>query len=99
MEAVQFDEVSSRLCISGEMTIYQAVELKAAIIASIGDRSVAELDLAEVTELDTAGLQLLLSLQAAHTHMRLAAISIPVQTALELLRLTPAVLHSDGVSS
>ena len=49
------------LKISGEMTVYRAAELKAELLATLescGD--MLEIDLSEVTEIDTAGLQVLM---------------------------------------
>lgn len=49
----------TRFRVDGDMTIYHAVELKARIIDAVRDHAQLELDLAAVTDLDTAGLQLL----------------------------------------
>lgn len=50
------------LRIEGEMTIYTAAELKERIVAALAADSVA-IDLAQVGEIDSAGLQLLLLAQ------------------------------------
>jgi len=58
--------VSERLALSGELNIYRAAELKQELLAAIAAAPALELDLAAVTELDTAGLQvLMLAKQAA----------------------------------
>lgn len=48
-----------RLSLSGEMSIYNAAELKPQLLTCLQDAESLALDLTEVTELDTAGLQLL----------------------------------------
>jgi anti-sigma B factor antagonist len=52
-----------RLRIEGEMTIYTAVEHKAALLDRLNACDELELDLSAVGELDSAGLQLLLVLK------------------------------------
>lgn len=49
-----------RITVEGSMTIYEAAEHKAELLAVLGDATVLELNLGEVDEADTAGLQLLL---------------------------------------
>jgi anti-anti-sigma factor len=53
----------TRLQISGELTIYDAVALHRALIESLGACDSLELDLAAVTDLDAAGLQQLMLLR------------------------------------
>lgn len=48
------------LVVEGEMTIYTASETKAQLQAVLLQHSHLEIDLSKVTELDTAGLQLLI---------------------------------------
>jgi anti-anti-sigma factor len=48
------------LAIEGELTIHTAADRRAALLAMIEVEGELELDLSGVTELDTAGLQLLL---------------------------------------
>lgn len=48
------------LRIEGEMTIYQAVELKDDLLKKIQESDTLEIDLSAVTECDTAGVQLLM---------------------------------------
>lgn len=50
----------TRLAIAGEMTIYRAAELKSLLLDAVTSHGHVELDLSEVSELDTAGLQLLM---------------------------------------
>lgn len=86
------------LALAGELTIQTAAERKAALVEALDHAEQAgatglDLDLAEVTELDTAGLQLLLMLQREAAHrgcrVRLAAMS---QTVTDVL----AIAHLDA---
>ncbi len=54
---------TGRLRMEGELTIYEAVALKTELMAALEESPVLELDLSDVSELDTAGLQLLLLLK------------------------------------
>jgi len=45
--------------VAGEMTIYRAAELKQEILAQLDQHALLEFDLSEVSEIDSAGLQLL----------------------------------------
>ncbi len=51
-----------KLVVAGELTIYTAAELKEKV-GKLFDAESAEIDLAQVSEIDTAGLQLLLLAQ------------------------------------
>lgn len=59
--------------ISGPLTIYEAAESKSALLGELDADHVLDVDLSEVSELDTAGLQLLLmlKLEAQRTEKRL----------------------------
>jgi len=50
----------SRLAIEGELTIYVAAELKEKIAAALQLEQPLEIDLSQVGEIDSAGIQLLL---------------------------------------
>lgn len=79
------------LQIEGEMTIYRAAELKDVLLASLNKVAELEVDLSSVTELDTAGVQLLLAAkktaQARQQEMRLVAHSAAVLEVFETLDL------------
>jgi len=60
MQPFAHDSKSGRLAIQGELTIYQAAAAREACIAARDSGALREVDLSGVTELDTAGLQLLL---------------------------------------
>lgn len=81
------------LRIEGEMTIYRAAELAAQLLASLGSDGCLRLDLAEVSEVDSAGLQLLVATQHAAMarggHVQLVAASPAVGDMLALLELAP----------
>ena len=76
------------LRIEGEMTIYRAAELKLVLLA---DPPPLEVDLSGVTDIDTAGVQLLMmakkAAQAAQRELRLVAHSQAVTDVFELLNL------------
>ena len=82
---------SHPLRIEGELTIYQAAELKPLLAAALQQGDVLEIDLSAIGEIDTAGIQLLIaakkSAQAAGKQLRLVAHSDAVVEAFELLDL------------
>ena len=49
-----------RIAIDGELTIYRAADLKITVLEALRKARVLEVDLSGVTELDTAGLQVLM---------------------------------------
>lgn len=51
---------AERMTIAEDMTIYQAEALKETLLAGIGRSDVIELDLSQVVEIDTSGIQLLM---------------------------------------
>lgn len=48
------------LRIEGEMTIYRATDAKRSLFSALDDACMIELDLSDVTEIDTAGVQLIM---------------------------------------
>ncbi len=82
---------TAALRLDGELTIYRAAELKELLLAALEGGATLELDLGGVTELDSAGVQvLMLARQAAHSAggaLRLLAHSPAVLEVLELLDL------------
>ena len=82
------------LRIDGELTIYRAAELCEALkgaLAGAPDRGALEVDLSAVTEMDSAGVQLLMaarkSARAAGRELRLANASRAVAEVFAILRL------------
>jgi anti-sigma B factor antagonist len=86
---LEIEQTAGGLRISGEMTVYSASTLKPALLLELLiERETLELDLSEVREFDTAGLQLLLMLQrqAATTARKVHVVgcSHVVRAALDL---------------
>lgn len=83
--------VEQPLRIEGEMTIYSAAALAERIATAIRDASgEVRLDLSQVTDIDTAGLQILLlarKLARAHGGLALLDPSRRVEALLHLCRL------------
>ena len=82
------------LRIEGELTIYRAAELAAAMKAALAEvpaGAALELDLAEVTEMDSAGVQLLLAARRSADEsgrvLRLAGTSPAVAEVFQTLQL------------
>ena len=74
----------TRIAIDGELTIYRAADLKVTVLDALRKARVLEIDLSGVTELDTAGLQvLMLAKQTAAADQR----------ELRLLNHSPAVVE------
>ncbi|MYN27552.1 STAS domain-containing protein [Duganella levis] len=77
------DDVT-RISLDGELTIYRAADLKVSVLEALRKTRVLEVDLSGVTELDTAGLQvLMLAKQTATAEQR----------ELRVLQHSPAVVE------
>ena len=61
------NDTAARLAIDGELTIYTVTQWKARLLDRIGSGAALDLELSDVTEIDTAGQQLLM---AAQLHAR-----------------------------
>lgn len=92
-----------KVSIEGDMTIYEAVETCETLKKILGENKSVDIDLQGVTEIDTAGVQILLSLkkQANVTDkvMTISMHSEPVVEVFELLNIVqdfgdPIVLSS-----
>jgi anti-sigma B factor antagonist len=83
---------SARISIDGELNIYRAHEIKQTFLAAVRDASALEVDLSSVTEIDSAGVQLLMMLRSAAREraceVRLTGPSPAVCEVFELLELT-----------
>ena len=79
------------LAIEGEMTIYRAAELKQTLLGALGNPGPVQIDLSGVTEVDSAGVQLLMLVrQLADTRKKelyLLGHSPSLLEVLELLNL------------
>jgi anti-anti-sigma factor len=77
------------LCIEGELTIFRAGEIRELLLAQPPHQKI---DLSGVTEMDSAGLQLLLAAKqaanAAQRPLRLIGASPAVQEVVELLNVS-----------
>lgn len=87
-------ETRGNVCVArlqGDLTIYQAKELKERLLALLTGSEELELDLAGVTELDTAGVQLLLLAKfeagRAGKTLRLTSHSDAVRAVIDLYNL------------
>lgn len=79
--------------LAGEMTVHRAEELKPALLDALpADKATAHLDLSQVSEIDTAGLQLLISACAEMKRrggaLQIVAASGAVTEVLTLFRQT-----------
>jgi anti-anti-sigma factor len=93
------------LVAESEMTIYQAAEMKSVLLEPFNKASVVEVDLSAVTEIDVAGIQLLLMMKKAakakQCELKLCRHSPAVLEAFELANLAaffgdPLVMQSSG---
>jgi anti-anti-sigma factor len=89
-----------RLYVQGEMTIYSAALLKEQLFGAIRERSgAAVVDLSAVSEIDTAGVQVLLLAQrvsvACGTQLALVAASDAVREILGLVGLTQLLAEGE----
>ena len=82
------------LRIEGEMTIYRAEELKRALLEPLQPHTTLEVNLSAVTELDTAGVQLLMlakrTAQKQQGQLRLVGHSAAVLEVFSVLNLASA---------
>jgi anti-anti-sigma factor len=80
-----------KLSLREDMTIYHAPAQKATLLDGLAKAKALELDLAQVAEIDTAGLQLLLLVKreaaAASKECRIVAHSSAVSEVIEFTRL------------
>ena len=88
----------TQVAIAGEMTIYSAGELKEALLPAVLRGDAVEIDLADVSEFDTAGLQqLLLARREAIRVGKSFSVREPsgaVRTVLDMYRMDAETLES-----
>jgi len=76
------------LRVEGDMTIYQAAELKQTLLASLATTSPLVLDLSAVSEIDTSGVQLLMmAAQYARACGQEFRLTRPSQSVIEVIEL------------
>lgn len=82
---------SGVLRIAGELTIYRAMEWKGPLLAQLRPGACVEFDLSGVTDIDCAGIQLLMLAKKTAVQrecaLRMAGHSPPVAEAFEMLNL------------
>lgn len=93
-----------RLILDGSMSIYNAGEIKARLMDALSTSSILEIDLSHVSEMDTAGFQLLVmakreSLRLGHT-LRIVAHSPAVRDVIDFYNMDaffgdPIVIPAD----
>jgi anti-sigma B factor antagonist len=80
------------LTLFGELTLSHSKEIHARLFSALGRNPALEVDLLNVTQIDTAGLQLLMLLHrealASDKQLRWLGFSLVVQEAFELLDLS-----------
>lgn len=80
-----------RLIVDGDMTIYNALEVKQQLVAAVRGTALLELDLSHVSEMDTAGFQLLVMAkqesQRLDRTLRITAHSDPVREIIEFYNM------------
>jgi anti-anti-sigma factor len=85
---------SASLRLSGELTIYHAADLKQALLPFAADAGALALDLSGVTDIDSAGIQVLLAarrtLAARGATVRLTACSAAAQALFSLYGMADA---------
>lgn len=79
---------TGRLRLQCDLTIFQAAELWRSMSGAIAEQTSVEIDLAEVSEIDTAGMQLLLMLKRAAANER---------RELRLVNHSPAIVQALGL--
>ena len=88
-----------RIAIAGEITIYSAVELKSKLLEAVGGSEVVECDLTDISDFDSAGVQLLEVLRrqvGTAGSMRVTGASEPVRELLDLYRLTDQLMAAES---
>jgi len=85
------DSNKCRISIHGDLTIYQAHELKEELLAELDQHQELEINLSEVNEIDTAGIQILmltkLESSRAHKTLHLVAHNRLVLEVIDLFNL------------
>lgn len=103
INAIEVDGIL-HVAIAGEMTIYNASEQKNKLVELLSSTTDLQVDLSAVTEIDSAGLQILLWLKKEVSGVKLINHSQSVVSVFELLNLAmyfgdPIVLSSHWKTS
>jgi anti-sigma B factor antagonist len=95
METIPVQRENGLIRVSGELTMHHAEMLAPLLLASLPtDGSVARLDLSDVSEIDTAGLQLLM---AAHRETVNRFSSLSIVAASQIVRETLELFRQDAL--
>jgi anti-sigma B factor antagonist len=82
---------AAHLILDGAMTIYNAAEIKSQLLGGLNAAPILELDLSHVTEMDTAGFQLLVMAKRESLridrNLRIVGHSPPVQEVIEFFNM------------
>jgi ABC-type transporter Mla MlaB component len=97
LENDHFTNNANQIKVEGGLTINQAHQLKARLIESCNSAETLDVDLSEVSEIDTAGLQLLLALRLGPKPVTFIEPSPILLRAAELLNMT-GLLFSGALS-
>lgn len=88
-----------RIELSGELTIADAAELRDALALALTTSESLALDLAEIDEIDTAGLQILTALLREPHPIELLQPSATVLRSAALLQLEPLLSACQGTAA
>lgn len=85
------DTEATQLTLSGELTIYSVHELRELLLRAIDENRDIDVDMSEVSEVDTAGLQLVLlarrEVEARGQQLRISGCDSEVREALAFYNL------------
>ena len=86
--------------IAGDFTVQTAAENKAVLVSALGSGRAVDVDLADVVEIDTAGIQLLLlaKREAAELAVSLRLVSVPRSVA-ETLEIVGLDAHLEAIAT
>lgn len=82
-------ETIGRIALEGEMTIYTAADMKTRLLTALDESNGLEIDLSAVSELDTAGLQIMVLVKREAGHQGKTLLFIDhSQAVLDVLDVT-----------
>jgi anti-anti-sigma factor len=97
---IKHSENGAQAKLAGELTIYTVTEIKTALAEVMGSVDDIEVDLSDVTEIDTAGLQLML-IARRHPGKDFRFVNLPpsVRHLIELANVGNALGDSASISA
>jgi anti-sigma B factor antagonist len=108
IDVTEIDDITTQVVIQDEMTIYTVLEQKNILVDQLKAEKVLQLDLSKVSEIDSAGMQLLIFMKQEairlNNQFSLVHHSQAVVEVIELLGLTsffgnPVVISADWTNS